>query len=290
MYSVVLLMAMTSGGDVADLGHRHGGCCGGEVVYSSCCGGYSSCCGGYSSCCGGNSCCGGGLFRHHRHHGGCCGGESYGCCGGAVYSGCCGGYSAPVDCGCGAVVTGCTGGAATGATTGGGEEHVGKGTTDDAQPAELTPEETEHMKVLIAAHPEKKDDIEKYMKSVDHDKRKTFWEESKPADDKKPDDKKPDDKKPDGKDKTMIQAPATIIVSMPSDATLTIDDAVTFTNAAPRIFTSPVLPAGRDFHYTLKAEMVRNGKPVVVSKQVTVRAGEETHVTLEAGINGVASR
>ena len=74
MYSVVLMMAMTSGGDVADFGHRHGGCCGGYESYSSCCGGsygYSSCSGGYSGCCGG----GRHHHRHHHHGYSCCGGE-----------------------------------------------------------------------------------------------------------------------------------------------------------------------------------------------------------------------
>jgi uncharacterized protein (TIGR03000 family) len=112
-----------------------------------------------------------------------------------------------------------------------------------------------------------------------------------PKEDKKPEEeiKKPapkDDKKPEA----ATPAPATIIVSLPADAKLTIDDAATASTASPRVFTSPVLPAGHDYHYTLKAEMVRNGKSVVLSKEVTVRAGEETRVNLETGLAGVASR
>ena len=95
-------------------------------------------------------------------------------------------------------------------------------------------------------------------------------------------------KKP--KPEAATPAPATIIVSLPANATLTIDDAATTSTASPRVFTSPVLPAGQDFHYTLKAQIVRDGKSVVVSKEVTVRAGETTHATLEAGLASVASR
>jgi hypothetical protein len=74
MYSVVLMMAVTTGGDVPDLGHRRHGCCGG----GGCCGGYVSGC--YGGGCFGGACYGGG--------GGCCGGRTI------IYGGggCCGGY------------------------------------------------------------------------------------------------------------------------------------------------------------------------------------------------------
>jgi uncharacterized protein (TIGR03000 family) len=254
MYSVVLMMAMTSGGDLPDLGHRHGCCGGGE--YSSCCGGYyggySSCCGGYagySSCCGGNyggyssccggesSCCGGGrhhLFGGHRHRGSSCCGGNYGgyssCCGGNYggYSSCCGGWS------------NCTGGMMY-------------------APAYGAPGS-----VII------------------EDKGGKPVEGTKPEEIKT----KPTDKPKEG---ALVPAPATIIVSLPADAKLTIDDAATISTSAVRVFTSPTLPVGQEFHYTLKAEFVRDGKPVVDSKEVTVRAGEETRVNM-AGVNGVASR
>lgn len=74
MYSLVLMAALTTGGETPMWGHHGRGCCG-------CCGGYSCCGGCYGgwgySCCG---CCGGCW--------GCCGG-CWGCCGGCW--GCCGG-------------------------------------------------------------------------------------------------------------------------------------------------------------------------------------------------------
>jgi uncharacterized protein (TIGR03000 family) len=296
MYSVVLMMAMTSGGDVADFGHRHGGCCGGES-YSSCSGsyGYSSCSGGYSGCCGGG-------HQHHRHH------HGYSCCGGASY-GCCGGYSVPADCGCGAVVsTGCTGGV----VTGGGGEPVGPGHVDNGKAAgdKVVPM-TEEDKKEFARFTEGKSDADAKKFAEDSGwntmtsaERKKFYDETykqidedakkdKKDGDKKDGDKK-EDKKSDKKDKkegdTLAPAPATIIVSLPANATLTIDDAATTSTASTRVFTSPVLPAGRDFHYVLKAQIVRDGKTVVVSKEVTVRAGETTRATLEAGLANIASR
>jgi len=57
------------------------------------------------------------------------------------------------------------------------------------------------------------------------------------------------------------------------------------------VFVSPSLDPGRDYHYTLKAEVVRNGRPVVISKDVAVKAGKETLVDLNATeLAGVASR
>jgi uncharacterized protein (TIGR03000 family) len=240
MYSIVLMMAMTSGADLPDLGHRHG-CCGG---YSSCSGSYSSC-SGYSSacgcatvvapsCCGGYqaSCCGGRhkLFGGHKHHNSCCGG----------YTSCCGGYTGYVGCNGGYV--GCNGG-----YTGGESVIIEEKKVEEKKPEEI----------------------------------------KKPVDVKKPEEiKKPEEKKPE----VLVPSPATIIVSLPADANLTIDDAATTSTAAVRVFTSPTLPLGQEFHYTLKAEYLRDGKPVVISRDITVRAGEETRVTLEAGLAGVASR
>ncbi len=85
-------------------------------------------------------------------------------------------------------------------------------------------------------------------------------------------------------------APATIVVNLPADAKLTIDDAATVSTSARRVFRSPDLPTGQNFHYTLKAEFSHDGKPVVISKQVAVRAGEETDVKIEADAAGVASK
>ena len=169
MYSVVLMMAMTTGGQTADLGRHGGGCCG-EAAH----------CGG----------------RHHRGHGGC--GESAGC-------GSCG-YAA-----------GC---ATCGASSYGGCATCANGACSVA---------------------------------------------------------------------SLDPTAATIVVSLPADAKLMIDDQPTTSTSDHRVFVSPSLTAGKDFTYTLKAEITVNGKATVVSQVVTVRAGEESQVTLAAPA-GVAAR
>jgi uncharacterized protein (TIGR03000 family) len=92
MYSVVLMMAMTTGGEAADFGGRGcRGCCGG--CYGGCYGGGWGChgCRGRRGC---HGCYGGGCYGGGCYGGGCYGG---GCYGGGCYGGggCCGGYIVP---------------------------------------------------------------------------------------------------------------------------------------------------------------------------------------------------
>jgi uncharacterized protein (TIGR03000 family) len=93
-------------------------------------------------------------------------------------------------------------------------------------------------------------------------------------------------------DKSSLAAPpaATIVVSLPADAKLSIDDSPTTSTGPSRVFVTPELAPDRDFHYTLKAEVVRDGRPITLQKQVTVRAGQETPVTFTLPATGVVSR
>jgi uncharacterized protein (TIGR03000 family) len=180
MYSIALLMALSGGNEVADLGHRHGGCC------------------GYEASCG---CYGGGHHRHHRHHG---------CCGYQASCGCCG-YVAPVACGC------C---GSPGAPAPAGEP--------------------------VKAMPKPKS--------------------------------------------TAIAAPATIVVELPADATLKVDGSVTSSTSSVRVLVSPELPPGKQFQYTLTAQVVREGKPVQMEQTITVRAGEQSRVSMNLPLATVAQR
>ena len=69
-----------------------------------------------------------------------------------------------------------------------------------------------------------------------------------------------------------------MLVSLPADAKLSIDGHVTTSVAAERTFVSPALEAGKDYQYTLTAEIVRDGKNVTETKTIVVRAGETTTV------------
>jgi uncharacterized protein (TIGR03000 family) len=92
------------------------------------------------------------------------------------------------------------------------------------------------------------------------------------------------------KGKAEAAAPATIIVSLPADARLTVDGVVTTSTSTRRVFESPVLEVGKAYSYTLNAEINQDGTTVVVTKNVTISAGATVNVTLSATDAAVASR
>ena len=248
MYSVLLMMALSGGAEAPAFGHH--GCCGGCYGADySCCGGCWGCCGYDSGCCGG--CYGG---HHHGHHHGCCGGDwgccGYdcgGCCGGGHHGhhhghhhGCCGGGY-----GCCGYDSGCCGGGygySYGCCGGWSSGCCGGGYGYGA-PSWGAPGG-----MMAPAGP------------------------AAPG-------APPADLPKDGK-KTSLNAPATIVVNLPADATLTIDGQATTSTSENRTFISPELAAGRDFSYTLRAEIIRDGRTLSVTEQVSVRAGEETTLSL----------
>jgi len=97
-------------------------------------------------------------------------------------------------------------------------------------------------------------------------------------------------KMPKGGSSMAMPQPATIIVSLPADATLLVDDSPTTSTSSRRVFVSPSLSPGKTYHYTLRAEAQRDGKPVRVEERVAVRAGEESKVKLTLPPSEVARR
>jgi uncharacterized protein (TIGR03000 family) len=85
---------------------------------------------------------------------------------------------------------------------------------------------------------------------------------------------KKDEKKPE-----EVNAPATIVLSLPADAKVAIDGVATTSTSTTRTFVTPELVPAKEFVYVLSAEIVREGQKLTVSEQVTVRAGEQTRVT-----------
>lgn len=92
---------------------------------------------------------------------------------------------------------------------------------------------------------------------------------------------------PAPKKKAQSEAPATLIVHVPSGARLTIDDQPTNLTSERRTFVSPPLQPGSDYAYTLRAELPRDGQ--TVTRRVIVRAGEQTEVRLEIPATPVAA-
>ena len=91
----------------------------------------------------------------------------------------------------------------------------------------------------------------------------------------------------------LVQAPATeatLIVTLPEDATLTIDGEETTSTSAQRVFVTPVLEQGKEYEYTLKAKVVRDGQTQIATAKVTFRPGETKKVELTVPAAGVAAQ
>jgi uncharacterized protein (TIGR03000 family) len=103
--------------------------------------------------------------------------------------------------------------------------------------------------------------------------------------------KKPQKQPQDGNNNSQVlnqSLRGMVVVSLPTDAKLTINDVATKATSATRRFVSPELAAGQTYVYHFKAEVVRDGKPVIVRKRVKVRAGAETRVRFEFPVTEVA--
>jgi uncharacterized protein (TIGR03000 family) len=78
------------------------------------------------------------------------------------------------------------------------------------------------------------------------------------------------------------KAPATIHVRLPAGARLSVNNVrAGQSSSTSRKLVSPPLERGKDFHYTLKAELLHNGRTLTASKRITVRAGEVKKVALD---------
>lgn len=76
-------------------------------------------------------------------------------------------------------------------------------------------------------------------------------------------------------------APARLNVTVPADATLTIDGQPTQGTSHHRSFVTPPLESGHYYYYNLKATFVRNGKTITIEKKVRVRPGRRSVVSLD---------
>lgn len=76
---------------------------------------------------------------------------------------------------------------------------------------------------------------------------------------------------------------ATLIVHLPEAASLRVDGQQMRQSSSTRIFTSPPLEQGKTYVYTVTAEINRNGHSVKDSRDVEVRAGQRSEVTMNFG-------
>lgn len=244
MYSLVLMAAMTAGGETPDFCFR--GCRGGwgcHGCYS--CSGCYGCSGGYG---GGHGCCSYGYGCHGGYVGG------YGYCYGGGYIGCHGCYGCY---GCGGCY-GCYGG---GSACAGGYGCVGFGHTMigcySAPGYGYNP-----VPLMGGAVP-------------------MVPGAGGPPADLPPGDGKPADPKKDKQPDMEVSAKARLVVEVPGDAKVYIDDQLMKTKEGVRKYSTPTLEPGQLYYYMVKAEIVRDGKTQSETKRVVVKAGEESRLSFD---------
>jgi uncharacterized protein (TIGR03000 family) len=67
---------------------------------------------------------------------------------------------------------------------------------------------------------------------------------------------------------------AHLVVKLPDNAKLYVDDQLLKSGPSRRSFVTPDLQPGQAYYYVLRVEIERDGKPVSQSKRVIVRAGQ----------------
>jgi uncharacterized protein (TIGR03000 family) len=65
---------------------------------------------------------------------------------------------------------------------------------------------------------------------------------------------------------------------VPADAKLTVDGIECPLTSETRTFDTPTLQPGQQFYYTVKAEVVRDGKPVTESRRIVFEAGNKIDI------------
>lgn len=77
------------------------------------------------------------------------------------------------------------------------------------------------------------------------------------------------------------EAPAKIVVKLPAEAKLFVDEVACNLTSDTRSFETPKLEAGKKYAYTLRAEMVRDGETVKAERKVVMTAGEAVTVRFD---------
>ncbi len=91
--------------------------------------------------------------------------------------------------------------------------------------------------------------------------------------------------------KSMAPSKAKLIVSLPADAKLYIDDQLMKTTSDRRVFNTPTLDKDQTYYYVLKAEVNYQGKTYTETKRVLIRAGEQVRASFpELAPEAIAAR
>jgi uncharacterized protein (TIGR03000 family) len=81
---------------------------------------------------------------------------------------------------------------------------------------------------------------------------------------------------------------AKVVIDVPAQARLYIDDQVMPDKAGKRTFVTPPLQRGQTYFYDVKLEVVQNGQPQVQTTRVVLRSGDVVAATFNSANTGTA--
>ena len=70
-----------------------------------------------------------------------------------------------------------------------------------------------------------------------------------------------------------------LVIELPEDARLYIDDQPMKTQSGRRVFQTPPLDRGQTYYYIVRAEVTRNGETQRETVRVLIRPDQESHAT-----------
>jgi uncharacterized protein (TIGR03000 family) len=100
-----------------------------------------------------------------------------------------------------------------------------------------------------------------------------------PPGDEKKEEKKGEKKKDE--EKRVELAPATVVLSVPAGARVTVDGYTLSGTGRERTFVTPAIDPGERYEYTVRATLTVDGRGEVESLNVTVVAGEISRASFE---------
>ncbi len=75
---------------------------------------------------------------------------------------------------------------------------------------------------------------------------------------------------------------ASILVRVPAEARVFINNYQMKSTSTERLFKSPELEPGRDYYYTIRVVVEKDGKPIEESRRVVIRAGETSRLAFDS--------
>ena len=73
---------------------------------------------------------------------------------------------------------------------------------------------------------------------------------------------------------TLSSTSAKLVVELPANAKLYVDDVLVQAAAGVQTFNTPALEPGKAYFYLVRIEMMRDGQPLSETRRIIVRAGQ----------------